>query len=220
VVIIDQTRERGCRRRRFTADGPLVVTMRVDPATFQQLDLRAHTFLRDVPLHDVWRIELAPREGNPDIQDLRRIYSAETRRSLNPVVQFLFAFRAFLGRSLGWDRERPDRASQSYARRLTDDDIQGSLVPAGKAEGPFRVLYVFPNEALGEAINSTVHAFSCLALVPRAEGYYLYWAIYVRPGKALTRLYMALIDPFRRWIVYPSILRRVREAWSDIGAPV
>ena len=189
--------------------------MRVDPATFRQLDLRVHTFLHDVPLHDVWRVELAPRHGDPDIQDLRQIYSAETRRSLNPLVGFLFAFRAFLGRLFGWDRARPDRASRSYARRLIQSDIQESLVPAGKAEGPFRVLYVFPTEALGEAINSTVHAFSCLALVPREEGYYLYWAIYVRPGGKLTRLYMALIDPFRHWIVYPSILRRVQQAWSE-----
>lgn len=37
--------------------------MRVDPALFRQLDLRMHEFLSDVPLHDVWRVELAPRDG-------------------------------------------------------------------------------------------------------------------------------------------------------------
>lgn len=187
--------------------------MRVDPAMFRQLDLRVHAFLSDVPLHDVWRVALAPRDGDPEMRDVRAIMSGALLVSLNPVVRGLFVLRAFLGRLFGWDGERPDRASRSYARRLTAEDRERSLEPPGKAEGPFRLLYVFPTEALGEAINRTVHAFSCLALVPREEGYFLYWAIYVRPGKALTRFYMALIDPFRHWIVYPSVLRRVQVAW-------
>lgn len=187
--------------------------MRVDPAVFRQFDLRVHTFLNDVPLHDVWRVELAPRDGNPDMRDVRSVMSEALLVSLNPVVRGLFALRALLGRLFGWDGERPDRASQSYEGRLTDEDREKSLEPPGKAEGPFRLLYVFPTEALGEAINRTVHAFSCLALVPRERGYFLYWAIYVRPGKTLTRVYMALIDPFRHWIVYPSVLRRLQKAW-------
>jgi hypothetical protein len=28
-------------------------------------------------------------------------------------------------------------------------------------------------------------------------------------------MYMALIDPFRRFIVYPAVLRRVRRAWEE-----
>jgi len=189
--------------------------MRVDPAVFRQLDLRVHGFLSDVPLHDVWRVELTPRDGDPDMRDVRAVMADALLVSLNPVVRRLFALRVFLGRLFGWDDERPDRVSRSYARRLTDEDRRKSLEPPGKIEGPFQLLYVFPSEALGEAINSTVHAFSCLALVPRKEGYFLYWAIYVRPGKALTRFYMALIDPFRHWIVYPSILRRVQAAWRS-----
>jgi hypothetical protein len=36
----------------------------------------------------------------------------------------------------------------------------------------------------------------------------------VKPVSALTPLYMAIIEPFRRFIVYPSILRRIRDAWE------
>jgi hypothetical protein len=188
--------------------------MRIDPSTFQEIDLRVHTFLSDVPIHDVWRVQLAPRAGNPDVRTVREMMSGERLPTLNPVVRGLFAFRAFLGRLFGWDRERADRSARSFEQRLTDDDRKRSLEPPGKLDGPFRVLYVFPNEGLTEAINRTVHAFLCLALVPNRDGYALYWAIYVRPGKALTRFYMALIDPFRQWIVYPSILRRVQRAWA------
>jgi hypothetical protein len=28
-------------------------------------------------------------------------------------------------------------------------------------------------------------------------------------------IYMALIEPFRRFIVYPALLRRLRRAWSE-----
>jgi hypothetical protein len=31
----------------------------------------------------------------------------------------------------------------------------------------------------------------------------------------LTPLYMALIDPFRRLIVYPSLLRSLRTTWNQ-----
>ena len=43
-------------------------------------------------------------------------------------------------------------------------------------------------------------------------------AIYVRPVSSLTPAYMALIDPFRRWIVYPQILHKVREQWLRLYA--
>jgi hypothetical protein len=32
---------------------------------------------------------------------------------------------------------------------------------------------------------------------------------------SLTAVYMALIDPFRRFIVYPSLLRSVRTTWNQ-----
>jgi len=31
----------------------------------------------------------------------------------------------------------------------------------------------------------------------------------------LTHLYVALIDPFRRFIVYPALIRETQSAWSQ-----
>ena len=56
-----------------------------------------------------------------------------------------------------------------------------------------------------------------LALVERPSGYRLYWAIYVRPVGRLTGWYMRLIDPFRRLMIYPAVLRRIRAGWSVPG---
>ncbi len=90
---------------------------------------------------------------------------------------------------------------------------EASLLPCGSADGLFTVLYAFENEGVGEISNATVHAFSAMALERVESGYRLYWAIYVAPVSRLTPVYMAAIDPFRRFLVYPSILRRLHEGW-------
>jgi len=88
-----------------------------------------------------------------------------------------------------------------------------SLVEPGTADGPFTVLYVHSYEAVSEIRNATVHAFSVFALEPRLSGYRLFWAIYVAPVGRLTAFYMAVIDPFRRLLIYPAILRHLHRTW-------
>jgi hypothetical protein len=52
-----------------------------------------------------------------------------------------------------------------------------------------------------------------MALARTATGYRLYWGVYVRPVSWITRPYLMAIEPFRRFIVYPAMLRRIRRAW-------
>ena len=47
-----------------------------------------------------------------------------------------------------------------------------------------------------------------------ANGYRFYFAVYVRNVGRFTPFYMAAIDPFRKLIVYPSLLRSVRANWD------
>jgi Protein of unknown function (DUF2867) len=75
------------------------------------------------------------------------------------------------------------------------------------------VLYVLRDEALSEIRNATVHGFMALALAPCGEGYVVYMAVYVKAVSRFTQFYMALIDPFRRFVVYPAIGRTVQRAW-------
>jgi hypothetical protein len=188
--------------------------VRVSPGEFERIDLRAHSLLSDVPLHDVWAIDL--RGGGPGrtMLDLRTLLSEEKLRAANPAVNLLFGVRARLGRVFGWDRE-PSRASEeSFLYRLSASDRECSLVPPGTPEGPFRVLFVSRQEAISEIQNATVHAFSVFALLERSSGYRLYWGIYVRPVGRITSWYMRLIDPFRRIIIYPAVLRHIGTAWS------
>ena len=175
--------------------------MRVDPADFRRLDLRCHTLLRDVPLHDVWAIPLDGGGSGRTIQDLRALLQGDRRPPTHTAVRALFALRWWLGRRFHWDDERHDGPGASYVSRLTEADRVQSLVPPGTRDGPFRVLYVFGEESLSEIRNATVHGFMALALTRRRQGYVVYMGVYVKAVSRFTALYMALIDPFRRFVV-------------------
>jgi hypothetical protein len=41
------------------------------------------------------------------------------------------------------------------------------------------------------------------------------FGVYVRRVGHLMPVYMALIDPFRKRVVYPSLLRTVRATWNQ-----
>jgi hypothetical protein len=100
--------------------------------------------------------------------------------------------------------------------RLTDDDHSRSLTSAGTPDGFFRVVYRFENEQLVELINRTAHAAALSALVETTSAYRFYFAVYVSNVSRFTPLYMALIDPFRKLIVYPALLRSVSAHWNQV----
>jgi hypothetical protein len=129
-------------------------------------------------------------------------------------VRALLNIRLFVGRRLGWDREPAATAWETFTTRLTTADRARSLAPAGTCEGLFRVVYRFENEQLLELINRTAHAAALSVLVETANGYRFYFAVYVCSVSRFTPIYMALIDPFRKMVVYPSLLRTVRAKWN------
>ncbi|PYV99187.1 MAG: hypothetical protein DMG89_08880 [Acidobacteria bacterium] len=180
---------------------------------FERLPLRVHAFLAGVPLHDVWAIDLPRTRSGITLDELSRTASA-CLCTPPPIVRVLLNIRLFVGRLLGWDREPAATAWETFTRRLTTADRSRSLAPAGTREGLFRIVYRFENEQLLELINRTAHAAALSALVETANGYRFYFGVYVRSVSRLTPIYMALIDPFRKLVVYPSLLRTVRAKWN------
>jgi hypothetical protein len=191
----------------------------VSEREYEALPLRVHDFLADVPLHDVWAVDL-PRV-RPGITLDAFLRAAGGRLfAPAPVVRGLLRVRLFVGRLFRWDAVPSKAVSATFAERLTPADRASSLVPAGMCVGPFDVVYRFENEQLGEVLNRTVHAAALTALVEMASSYRFYFAVYVRSVGRLTPLYMALIDPFRKLVVYPSLLRSVRATWNEtVAAP-
>ena len=182
---------------------------------YRRLPLRAHSLLADVPLHDVWRVALPGGGRSRTMRDVRSVFQAARRsQSLGPPVRALFALRWLLGRLFRWDGLLSEPEAWSFRTRLNEADRRESIVEPGTLDGPFTVLYVHTMEAVSEIRNATVHAFLVWALEPTPDGYQLFWGIHVLPVSVWTKPYLALIDPFRRWLVYPSLLRRIHEVWS------
>jgi hypothetical protein len=198
--------------------------MRTDPAEFLSMDLRVHTFLDDVPLHDVWVFHLRGGGEGRTLRDVWDAVSERPRRMTNPVIVALVGVRMALGWVFGWDDGddgndgdgdgEPGLSPSSYAHRLTEADRARSLQPPGQGGGLFQSIYMFERESLSEIMNDTVHAFFAEVLVPSEDGYTLYRATYVKRTSWLTPVYMAAINPFRRLFVWPNMVRTVEEAWA------
>ncbi|WP_437812858.1 DUF2867 domain-containing protein [Sorangium sp. So ce1078] len=187
--------------------------MRLSPQEFTHLDLEVHQILRGVPLNDVSVVDLPGGGAARTIEDVRALLGSPESGSSSALVRALFWLRGALGKLFGWDPVEEGLPPESYVHQVPSELARRSSVQPGTREGPFRVLYVLPGEAVSEIRNATVHAFSCMAIRPTADGQRLYWAVYVKPVSRWTSAYMALIEPFRRFIVYPSILRQLRDAW-------
>jgi len=198
---------------------------------FDWLPLRVHAFLAGVPLHDVWAVDLTRTRSGITLEEFLRTASARSqlgcdcckidrsrKRSLftgSPVVRALLSIRFFVGRLFGWDREPAKTAWETFTTRLTSADRSKSLAPAGTRDGLFRVVYRFENEQLLEVVNHTAHAAALSALVETENTYRFYFGVYVRNVGRFTPVYMALIDPFRKLVVYPLLLRSIREKWDQ-----
>jgi hypothetical protein len=184
----------------------------VSDREFERLPLRVHTILAGVPLHDAWAIDLPHSRAGITLDEFLRATKDGALRP-SPLVRLLLGMRLFVGSLLGWDHEKLASAAETFASRLTSTDLDASLVPPGTQDGAFRVVYRFENEQLVELINRTVHAGALTALFETRSAYRFYLGIYVRQLGWFTRLYMAIINPVRRLVVYPSLLRSVRTRW-------
>jgi len=196
----------------------------VSTQEFERLPLRVHTLLAGVPLHDVWFVDLPRWRAGVTLDDFLRTAgnctfdtcgcsNSSALFTPSPLVRMLLDIRFFVGRIFGWDNE--PATIVTFATHLTDADRSRSLIAPGTRDGFFRVVYRFENEQLLELINRTAHAAALSSLVETPTAYRFYFGVYVRSVSRFTPFYMALIDPFRKAIVYPSILRGVRTRWDQ-----
>ena len=190
----------------------------------ERLPLRVHSLMAGVPLHDVWAVDLPRWRGEVTLDDFLRTANnctldmcgcsnSSALFTPSPPVRLLLNIRFFIGRIFGWDNE--PATIVTFTSRLTDADRSRSVIAPGTRDGYFRVVYRFENEQLVELINRTAHAAALSALVETPTAYRFYFAVYVRNVSRFTPFYLALIDPFRKLIVYPSLLRSVRARWNQ-----
>ncbi len=177
----------------------------------------------DFRLEDAWAL---PASGTLEEFDSFLALSA----SIDPTdagswtSRLLFTIRLRVGGWLGWDdvaKERPiPGCVETTLRERLPDELRGTaeeprLGDELKVAGGFVPLYRTEQEWAAEISNATVHAILHLAWVEQSSGRYRgQMGVYVKPRGLLGRAYMMMIEPFRRVIVYPALMRQIRRAWE------
>lgn len=172
----------------------------------------------DFELLDAWALPAAgDREDFPELVSVfAKLDPAKDDTSR--VSRWLFALREVLGRWFGWDERTnvlpiPGCTETSLRDRLPPDLAAAELRPTH--EPTFRPVFGTDTEWVAELSNTTVHAALQLGWVPDGSDRYRgRLGVYVKPRGWQGRLYMSAIAPFRHFIVYPALLRRVGRAWA------
>ena len=188
--------------------------MRVPDTEHTRRPWRIHEIARGFEVEDVWAL---PTEGGrPD--EFREVVAlltdADPSESSNPLARFVWAVRWRLGEWFGWDD--PDTGLGSRVPSLRDR-LPADVPPydGPSSDSPFTPLYVLDDEYAAEIANETMHGVLHLGWVPDGSGgHRAQMAVLVKPNVARGRLYMALIKPFRLWLVYPALMRRIEREWQ------
>ena len=186
---------------------------RVSPEEFSHQGFQMNELLPDVPLHDVWAVDLKS-SASPTMEELAYAFRHRAALGVTPAIVALGVIRGAAGRLLGWDDPRWACPDGSFLNRLTALDRRRSSARPGTTLGIWRVLYALPREGLVETQNATVHVAVAGAIGEGPEGPRLFLAFRVREVNWTTRLYMRLIDPSRRFFIYPFLLRQFAHTWE------
>jgi hypothetical protein len=203
--------------------------LRIPNSAHESRPWRIREIAPDFTLEDVWALPV--HGGAEDFQTLiDNTVSFDPTNAKSLPTRFLWGARDRLGSWFGLGRISapidggPDDAAgklpipgtneTSLADRLPDD-LRNTAADLDFAYLPFASLYRTDIEFAAELSNRTVHGVMQLAWVDQGEGRYQgQMAVYVKPRGPLGRGYMALIKPFRYWVVYPALMRQIERAWK------
>jgi hypothetical protein len=145
-----------------------------------------------------WRVHaLAAGEGLA----LHDVWEVAT--PLAPGVTLAAWFEAFRGEPRSLASRALFGARAVLGRVLQFDRGSTGFVPA----------YQEPDEQLLRITNRTVTAFLHVSVADRRPRI----AVYVRPNGRFGQAYLHLIEPFRRWVVYPALLAAGSRAASRLN---
>ncbi len=197
---------------------------RLPNAEHESRPWRIREIAPDFDLEDVW---VLPVEGDAeDFQTLIDLMaSSDPAAAESRPTRALWQLRDRLGSwfSLGrisaptdgggGELPIPGTGEVSLSERLPDD-LRGSAADVRFASLPFVPLYRTDDEFAAEVSNQTVHGVMHLAWVDRGnDRYQAQMAVYVKPRGVFGKAYMALIKPFRHWVVYPALMRQTERTW-------
>jgi hypothetical protein len=201
--------------------------MRLPNSAHESVPWRIREIVPDFTLEDVW--ELPAQGGAADFDDLIELgTSADLANADSLPTRALWRLRDRLGAWFDLGRisapdevvgkgelSIPGQSETSLAGRLPED-LRGTAADVDFGSLPFVPLYRTDAEFAAEMSNRTVHGVMHLAWVARGGGrYQAQMAVYVKPRGLFGKGYMALIKPFRYWIVYPALTKQTERMWNS-----
>jgi hypothetical protein len=207
------------------------IGMRLPNAAHESRPWRIREIAPDFTLEDVWAL---PVHGGAE--DFHALLEVMTSGLEDPAdweslpARVLWRLRDRLGSWFGLGRISapidsggddaadklpiPGTNETSLTNRLPDD-LRDTAEDLHFDSVPFAPLYRTEVEFAAEMSNRTVHSVMHLAWVDQGGGRYQgQMAVYVKPRGQLGKGYMALIKPFRYWVVYPELMRQLEREWN------
>jgi hypothetical protein len=206
---------------------------RIPNAVQEAQPWRIHAIVPDFVLEDVWAL---PAVGSADEfpELLAMVTAMDPAHAESLPTRALWQLRDRLGewfdlgrisesvdqdsaaRNAGAEGDLPIPGSaESSLRERLPDDLRDTTAGLDFGSLPFVPLYVTENEAAAEISNRTVHGVAHFAWVDRGDGTFQgQMAVYVKPRGRLGEGYMAVIKPFRYWIVYPALMKQFARSWE------
>lgn len=204
--------------------------MRLPNAAHESQPWRIREIVPDFTLEDVWA--LPAQGGAEDFPRLLELLAASDPANADSLpTRVLWRLRDRLGSWFDLGRIStpaaggssdatstlpiPGTRETSLADRLPDD-LRGTAADMDFGSLPFVPLYRTDVEFAAEISNQTVHGAMHLVWVDQGNGRYQgQMAVYVKPRGRFGKGYMALIKPFRYWIVYPALMRQTERMWNS-----
>jgi hypothetical protein len=203
--------------------------MRLPNSAQESRPWRIREIVPEFTLEDVWALPVYG--GAQDFQTLLEVMtSGNLADSESLPTRLLWRVRDRLGSWFGLGRiSAPIYSARDDAKgkvpipgtnetSLTDrlpDDLRNTAADVHFDSVPFAPLYRTDVEFAAEMSNRTVHSVMHLGWIDQGEGRYQgQMAVYVQPRGRLGKGYMALIKPFRYWVVYPALMRQIEREWN------
>jgi Protein of unknown function (DUF2867) len=203
--------------------------MRISNEVHEARPWRIREIAPDFKVEDVWA--LPAHGGAEDFQTLLELMvSLDPANSESLPTRTLWRARDRLGAwfdlgrvSVPIDHGRADAGDQLPIPGTTEtslidrlpEDLSNTAADLIFDSMPFAPLYRTDDEYAAESSNRTMHVVLHLTWVDQGGGRYRgQMAVYVKTRGSLGKGYVALVKPFRRWIIYPALMRQIERAWN------
>lgn len=181
----------------------------------------------DFDLWDVWEVPInADNSQRENFSSFYKIVleSFMAMHNRTTIASILFNLRSLIAKIIPLDKNInslpiPGCRETTIKTRLNvsgrDKNIKtGSSIKIDESGLEFLPVYLLKNESLHELSNDTVHALIHFGWIIKNNGCYTATlAIYVKPRGGIGDIYLKVIEPFRRYIVYPTIMRNIMNQW-------